>query len=209
MNRLVVHKESLPAQVGIKRRRANTAAPIASSPNSLVAEGENNDANSPPSSTEHADVNTMGSSRCETVEAHDGEAGKADPVDAVPEDEDEESSEDEDVVELERERRRIEQLQQEKQRAKDEKIGGTSAAASSTRATGLGNRTNTTNNTTSNGGVSSYNHDVLFRRREWREQNVVTTADGVKKDKKTKWEAVQNNAQHSAAFRHFMKSHFK
>ncbi|RNF01309.1 uncharacterized protein Tco025E_08604 [Trypanosoma conorhini] len=213
MSRLVVHKESLPAQVGIKRRRAPAAAPTASSPTSSAVEGENGDVKPPPPpATEGVCDNTVDSSRRETVETNTGEADRAHPVGAVPEDEEEveESSDDEDMAELERERRRIEQLRQEKQRAKDEKIGGTAASASAAppHATGPGNHAPKTSGSSS-GGVSSYNHDVLFRRREWREQNLVTTTDGAKRNKKAKWEAVQNNAQHSAAFRHFMKSHFR
>ncbi|PWV20078.1 hypothetical protein C3747_7g512 [Trypanosoma cruzi] len=207
MSRLVVHKESLPAQVGIKRRRAPAVAPA-----SPIAVGREEDVGKKTfPATDDADGNTTDNNRREPVETDDGEAGRAHPVDSVSEGEEEESSEDEEMVELERERRRIEQLHQEKQRTKDEKTcGGSAAAAPPVQATRAGSSNNNNNGkSTTVGGVSSYNHDVLFRRREWREQNIVTAADGAKDSKKARWEAVHNSAQRSAAFRHFMKSHFK
>ncbi|EKF27658.1 hypothetical protein MOQ_008610 [Trypanosoma cruzi marinkellei] len=208
MSRLVVHKESLPAQVGIKRRRAPAVAPA--SPTDVGREKDVGKTTFSP--TDDADGNATDNNSREPVETNDGEVDRAHPVDSVSEGEEEESSEDEEMVELERERRRIEQLHQEKQRVKDEKTGGSSATAvPPVQATRVGNNNNNNNkgNSTSVGGVSSYNHDVLFRRREWREQNIVTAADGPKNSKKAMWEAVQNSAQRSAAFRNFMKDHFK
>ncbi|KAF5218977.1 hypothetical protein ECC02_008059 [Trypanosoma cruzi] len=205
MSRLVVHKESLPAQVGIKRRRTPAVAPA--SPTAVGREKDVGKKTFP--ATDDADGNTTDNNRREPEETNDGEADRAHPVDSVSEGE-EESSEDEEMMELERERRRIEQLHQEKQRTKDEKTcGGSAAAAPPVQATRAGNNNNNNGNSTTVGGVSSYNHDVLFRRREWREQNIVTAADGAKDSKKARWEAVHNSAQRSAAFRHFMKNHFK
>ncbi|PWV11523.1 hypothetical protein C3747_58g2 [Trypanosoma cruzi] len=135
MSRLVVHKESLPAQVGIKRRRTPAVAPA--SPTAVGRERMLARKHFPQRMmlTVIPRTTIAASPRRQT----NGEADRAHPVDSVSEGE-EESSEDEEMMELERERRRIEQLHQEKQRTKDEKTcGGSAAAAPPVQATRAGN----------------------------------------------------------------------
>ncbi|KEG08872.1 hypothetical protein DQ04_06271010 [Trypanosoma grayi] len=203
MSRCVVHKESLPAQVGIKRRRTTVEGQPAT-PSSPP----------PPSSSVAADVDEDADRRPPSEIGGTDDVHRTDAEKAVDEgnrararassSEESESDDEDDVAELERERRRIEQMRSEKQRTREERVG--TAAA---RTTDIGGG-NSGSNCGGGGGVSSYNHDVLFRRREWRERGVVAATGKEKREpKKAKWEAVQNNAQNTAAFQHFMKKHFK
>lgn len=145
---MVLHKENLPAQSRLKRRRIDPA-PTAELDAAISA----------------------GPSEKETV----SDDRPVEPAPPLPPPSESSPSSDEDDDDIERENARLAQI-----RAK------TRAARESGETTSKG---------------SSYNHDVLFRRADWRQKGTGKTDN--------KWGAVANDAQGSAAFKHFMKKHFR
>ncbi|EAN78573.1 uncharacterized protein TEOVI_000138800 [Trypanosoma equiperdum] len=202
MKRYIQHKESLPAQVGIKRYRTTAAegATLASS----TAHG--------------GDTAELVDRGIESGVCHEHEESNGGNVQSVEKrtpsleptcaDSDSSSENEDDYDELNKERLRLEQMQRDKKQTEDRKgsIGGSATGTFSPRSEKMGIAGN---GNSAVGGVSSYNHDVLFRGGKWRDKNHEPAESESKKKKKEKWEAVVNDTQRSAAYQHFMKSYFK
>nr|CCC94236.1 conserved hypothetical protein [Trypanosoma congolense IL3000] len=194
MKKYIRHKESLPAQVGIKRRRV--AAPEVA-PNAV---GDSVAGKDKDGSIERAECEKeIGNSKVTSA-----------PEDKTPSlsecSEDESFSDEDDEEELKRERRRVEELKQKKKLLAEGNNGQRTTAKFSS-ADGPSN-VSANNKRDHLGGISSYNCDVLFRCSQWRTSKTSTGDNGDKK-KKAKWEAVTNDTQSSAAYKHFMKHYFK
>ncbi|KAG8344922.1 hypothetical protein ERJ75_001439900 [Trypanosoma vivax] len=216
----IVHKESLPAQIGIKRRR--TAAPVVfessgtqidlktTESSNLEVKGNDDQAKEEEQYKDHNDASHIAMrSPGEATERHSGDTDEG------------EGDDESDMEELEMERQRIEELRLKKKLERNEKDvrvtrdGATHSSANGFLPSGI-TTAGAINELPSSahvgvgsncsiGGISAYNHDVLFRRRERDNANGAIT----KCSKKAKWEAVTNDTQKSASYRHFMKSYFK
>ncbi|KAK7196921.1 hypothetical protein NESM_000634200 [Novymonas esmeraldas] len=176
----IIHKESLPAQGLIKRRRVDTQ-PTAAPPTAPSA----------PASTP-------------AVRATNTPAASSSASGSSSSDDDR----DDDDGEVERENARLakrrEQRRRRHQANQQQHAGGGGSACASSRAAAPA----TVHGGGGEGALrtNSYDHDVLFRNAAWRSASQASTP--AEKRKQT-WDSVLNRTQDSAAFKHFMKNFFR
>lgn len=200
MSSRVQHKESLPGQGHIKRRRGPGVDPRPVDGDEGKQEAQQLDR----SGSGEADEKEIGRDKDITRDATEAEGDQRGKRERKEEDGDKpslsssssssdsssSSGEDEDDADaIARETARLAQL-------RGRATSGT-ASPSAAKASG------------------SYNHDVLFRRSDWRKTNAsaasaaVVSSSGAQVSEKKKWRLVVNNKEESANYQHFMKKHFK
>ncbi|CCW63136.1 unnamed protein product [Phytomonas sp. EM1] len=183
MSAKITHKESLPGQNYIKRRRTEPALILATEKDQPKQHNgplsNSGSADPPPSSA----VDPVGTSKMVRSEE---DRTKCQTSASPSTSEAESSSSDDDDEVIERERERLAQLHRKNAAPGDGsgETGPDSAASGGTHTK-----------------IGSYNYDVLFRRPEWQNKPSEKPAD--------KWKSVINNKQESESFRQFMKKHFK
>ncbi|GET93858.1 hypothetical protein, conserved [Leishmania tarentolae] len=201
----IIHKETLPGQSAIKRRRLHTQATT-----NPCEEGENGDDNE-----KHvADVlkcvagenDAISSSvaQCSPLHSADKSSAKAAHVRSSSSDDDEQ---------IERENARLAKLREQRSRRQREQqsTGDASPASSAQPSANMPDGVSTASCAASKaqeGAVhtNSYDHDVLFRNPAWCNPSKAATPA---EKRKQKWDSVLNRTQDSAAFGHFMKNFFK
>ncbi|KAG5469752.1 hypothetical protein CUR178_01891 [Leishmania enriettii] len=210
----IIHKESLPAQSLIKRRRVDTQATT-----EPYREGKCGDDNEKRvDNVETSGAGENGAIRC--TEAQSGSFGSASNSFAKTENasisssssSSDSSSDDDDQIE--RENTRLAKLREQRSRHQQEqhktgKCAASSSTQSSANVPGSVDGTSPPSVLQAQEGalqVNSYDHDVLFRRAVWRHPSKAVTDE---EKRKQKWDSVLNRTQDSAAFRHFMQNYFK
>ncbi|KAG5469051.1 hypothetical protein LSCM4_02447 [Leishmania orientalis] len=206
----IIHKESLPAQSLIKRRRVDNQATT-----EPCREGKCEDDNEKRvDNVERSGAGENGTIRC--TEAQSGSFGSASNSLAKTENasisSSDSSSDDDDQIE--RENARLAKLREQRSRRQQEqhktgKYAVSSSTQSSANVPGSVDGTSPPSVLQAQEGalqVNSYDHDVLFRRAVWRHPPKAATDE---EKRKQKWDSVLNRTQDSAAFRHFMKNYFK
>ncbi|KPA76604.1 hypothetical protein ABB37_07469 [Leptomonas pyrrhocoris] len=204
----IVHKESLPGQGNIKRRRvdgpspaavsmtkANEEANKAASHSEDGGEGES-DLRASPAQKEHLKTSTDQSTAAAAMTSKSAQASSSSSSSS---DSDDDDSDDE----IERENARLAKLREQRHRHQEKSSSG---ATTSREAAKSANAPPERQASASGVGANSYDHDVLFRNAAWRVSSRPTTADGKQKEK---WNSVLNRTQDSVAHRHFMKKFFK
>ncbi|KAG5493554.1 hypothetical protein JIQ42_01926 [Leishmania sp. Namibia] len=211
----IIHKESLPAQSLIKRRRVDTQATT-----ELCKEGKCGDDNEKRvDNVETSGAGENGAIRC--TEAQSGSFGsafnslaKTENASISSSSSSSDSSSDDDDDQIERENARLAKLREQRSRRQQEqhktsKYAASSSTQSSANVPGSVDGTSPPSALQAQEGalqVNSYDHDVLFRRAVWRHPSKAATDE---EKRKQKWDSVLNRTQDSAAFRHFMKNYFK
>ncbi|CCW66227.1 unnamed protein product [Phytomonas sp. Hart1] len=183
MSARITHKESLPGQNYIKRRRTEPGPIFAVKKDEPQEEkGQISDSpNTDPTPTSTIDpVGTFVKEKA--AEDHIKRTNSA----SLSTSEAESSSSDDDDEIIERERERLAQLHKKNV-----------APGDSNRETGPGSIASGGTHTK----LGDYNYDVLFRRSDWRHKTSEKSTD--------KWKSVINNKQGSEPFQQFMKKHFK
>lgn len=183
----IIHKESLPGQGLIKRRRLD-AQPA--SEDQLEAKEEEPKVATTESAGHSGDATHLPpASGTRTAQSESGSSS---------------SSDDDDDDEIERENARLAKLREQRNRRQQ------TQAASGSSSNGNGNAAATAATAGGSSGeaerTNSYDHDVLFRNAAWR--NPTKAATPAEK-RKQKWDSVLNRTQDSAAYSHFMKNFFK
>lgn len=201
----IKHKESLPAQGHVKRRRVDAPPPPTAEDNTPNLDSDTKET----AEVDRDAIATAAVAEANTRSVSDAAAPKAAAANATSgnsssDDESDSDSEDE----IARENARLAQLREQRSRRQEQSAparGGTggSSSASGSAAGGASAASPSTSGTT---GTNSYDHDVLFRNPAWRTSAKSATAEEKRKEK---WNAVANRTQESAAHRHFMKNFFK
>ncbi|CAJ1033453.1 hypothetical protein NXY56_006161 [Leishmania guyanensis] len=211
----IIHKESLPGQSLIKRRRVDTQAttePHKKGENgddserlvddvSKSATGENDVINS--TEVQSGSFSSAAKSSAKAVQARSSSSSSSSSDD-----------EDDDNDQIERENARLAKLREQRSLRQQEQPKTTGAAAvpsdqsSANMSGGVDAMSSPSASKAQEGAVhtNSYDHDVLFRNAAWRNPSKATTAE---EKRKQKWDSVLNRTQDSVAFGHFMKNFFK
>ncbi|CAJ1992118.1 hypothetical protein conserved [Leishmania donovani] len=208
----IIHKESLPGQSVIKRRRIDTQATT-----EPRKEGERGDGNEKHVGDVLKGVAGEKDAISSTVALSGlrSSAAKSPAKAALARSSSSSSSDDEDDDDqIERENARLAKLREQRSRRQQEQqsTGVASSASSAQPSANMPGGVDATSSPSASkaqeGAVhtNSYDHDVLFRNRAWCHPSKATTAA---EKRQKKWDSVLNRTQDSVAFGHFMKNFFK
>lgn len=193
----IVHKESLPGQGHIKRRRVDVPTPAVLAEKRTGVDVE--------TSVPLQETNNDGNDKKEslTQESANQQTHSKAPASSTPSSGSSSSDEDEDDSdnEIERENARLAKLREQRSRRQEQPSSGGEHTTTSHSAITKG-----ASSANAVGGANSYDHDVLFRNAAWRSSSKPSSAQEKQKEK---WNAVLNRTQDSPAHRHFMKKFFK
>ncbi|KAG5495091.1 hypothetical protein JKF63_02152 [Porcisia hertigi] len=213
----IIHKESLPGQSFIKRRRVDTQT--VSDAQKEGGHGNNNDKRLDEAANDLARKDNPLSG----PEAPSGSLGSTAKSSAIAEhargissSSDSSSSDVEDGGndEIERENERLAKLREQRGRRQQERGNvGTAAAHTPVQPSAkvpcsedMASSPPASKSKVAVVHTNGYDHDVLFREAAWRNRSRAAT---VEERRKQKWDSVLNRTQDSEAFGHFMKNYFK
>ncbi|CAG9580707.1 conserved hypothetical protein [Leishmania major strain Friedlin] len=210
----IIHKESLPGQSVIKRRRIDTQA--TTEPRKESEHGDGNekhvgDVLKGVAGENDAISSTVAQSGpCSSAAKSSVKAALARSSSSSGSSSDDEDDGDQ----IERENARLAKLREQRSRRQQEqRSAGVASSASSAQLSantpgGVDTTSSPSASKAQEGAVhtNSYDHDVLFRNRAWCHPSKSATA--AEKQQK-KWDSVLNRTQDSVAFGHFMKNFFK
>ncbi|KPI83369.1 hypothetical protein ABL78_7599 [Leptomonas seymouri] len=196
----IVHKESLPGQSHIKRRRVDV--PPSAEGCSKTSDEEVNKASA------HNETGGTGKDDLQASPHQSGHAKTLTSTSAAAakpahtrssSDSDDDDSDDE----IERENARLAKLREQRKRRQEQSSSGATSSKEGAKSVDA----SCAEQASASGiGANSYDHDVVFRNASWRNSSKRATAEGRQKDR---WNAALNRTSDSAAHRHFMKKFFK
>lgn len=209
----IIHKESLPGQGVIKRRRVDTQATT-----EPCKEGEQGDDNAKhvgdvlkslagEHDTIRSTVDPSGPLSSATKSSAKAAQARSSSSSSSDDDEDDDDQ-------IERENARLAKLREQRSRRQQgqQNTGGASSASSAQPSANMLGGVDTTSSPSASKAqeaavhTNSYDHDVLFRNPAWCAPSKTTTAA---EKRQRKWDSVLNRTQDSVAFGHFMKNFFK
>lgn len=196
MSHRVLHKESLPGQGHIKRRRGPIARPEtgesaesdekAKEKETVLGSDAESEDSRHETKTSRASIKKARREEGDAPPSSSSSGGSSSSSSSSEEDDD-------DADAIAQEKARLAELHERTTASASRSAGlsSSSAAAAAAKASG------------------SYNYDVPFRRQDWRKSSANVSSSGKAEEKERKWRMVVNNKEESSNYQLFLKKHFK